>query len=122
MLQATLLNLKTTLMSSKLLSENNLIKIMELIQRYNKSDMVYPGVLIRNLGISQTQAYKVLDLLKELGLLELNYELYCHECSQFKGPIYETIGQIPEELDCECCGDKLNPLENTIVIYKVIVD
>lgn len=84
--------------------------------------MVYPGVLIRNLGISQTQAYKVLDLLKELGLLELNYELYCHECSQFKGPIYETIGQIPEELDCECCGDKLNPLENTIVIYKVIVD
>ncbi|WP_308894517.1 response regulator [Candidatus Desulfosporosinus nitrosoreducens] len=83
---------------------------------------MYPGVLIRKLGISQSQAYKVLDALKRLGLLEVNYELYCHECGQFKGPIFETFGGIPDELDCEYCGERLDPLDNSIVIYKMISD
>ncbi|WP_157998454.1 response regulator [Desulfosporosinus sp. OT] len=111
-----------SLTSSQILSKGNSAKFIELIQRYNKGELVYPGVLIRKLGISQTQAYKVLDMLKEQGILEINYEVYCHECSQFKGPIYETFGKIPEELDCECCGVKLDPLNNSIVIYKMIAD
>lgn len=120
MLQASLLDLKKNLQSSRLLTEGNISKFIDLIERYNKGDWVYPGVLIRQLGITQMQAYQVLDMLKELDMLEVNYELYCHKCGQFKGPIYETIGQIPEELDCECCGEKLNPLEDTIVIYRVL--
>ncbi|MFE7822326.1 response regulator [Priestia megaterium] len=52
----------------------------------------------------------------------MNYEVYCFKCSKFTGHVFETISQLPEYIECEECGRELKPLDDSIVVYKVIVD
>lgn len=83
-------------------------------------EITVPGVLIRHLNISKQRAYDILDALKDQGVLRINYELYCHTCNHFEGGIFETFGQIPDDIDCEGCGRNLDPLDNSIVIYRIV--
>ena len=112
----TLLNVKQLLTNNSILSAHKLDQLLDLLQRYNVGDSIYPGVIIRKLSISKTQAYDILDVLKKGDILQVNYELYCHECNQFEGPKYETIRQVPDDLYCDRCGGFLDPIDNSIVI------
>ncbi|HEY4429543.1 MAG TPA: response regulator [Paenibacillus sp.] len=67
-------------------------------------------------------AYKVLHEVMKLGFLSINYEIYCHKCSKFTGGIYETLADIPEEIECDEMGHVLDPLNSSIVVFKVIRD
>lgn len=69
-----------------------------------------------------TLAYKVLNEVMNLGYLTINYEIYCHKCGKFTGEIYETLADIPEEIECDELGHELNPLTASIVVFKVIKD
>lgn len=122
MLPNILLEIEKTVKDTSLLSSDQLDKFLVLLKRYKKGEWLYPGVLIRKLDIPSSKTYKLLDILKDIGILEVNYELYCHKCNSFKGPIYETFSQMPNELFCEGCEAELTPLVNSIVIYKVIND
>ncbi|MEI4801290.1 hypothetical protein WAZ07_08105 [Bacillus sp. FJAT-51639] len=122
MLPNILLKIEEKLKENSLLSDSQLDKFMLLLKRYKKGEWLYPGVLIRKLNITSSNAYKLLDSLKDIGVLEVNYELYCHTCNTFEGTIYETFSQVPNDLHCEGCGIELKPLVNSIVIYKVIID
>lgn len=89
---------------------------------YKKGEWVYPGVLVRKLNVSADRIYKIMELLKDNNIVEVNYEFYCHECNQFKIPIYSSFIDIPEASLCEKCDTKLSFKNNIIVIYKVIDD
>ncbi|WP_229521421.1 response regulator [Paenibacillus monticola] len=97
-------------------------KLLILLKKYSKGKTIYPGVLIRELNIDMTLAYKVLNEVMKLGFLTTNFEIYCHKCSKFTGGIYETIAEIPEEIECDEMGHILNPLNSSIVIFRVIRD
>ncbi|XMA24651.1 hypothetical protein M9428_20890 [Bacillus bombysepticus] len=122
MLPNILLRIEEKLKGTSLLPGDQLGKFLELLKRYKKGEWIYPGVLIRKLGTPSSKAYKLLDILKDIGVLEVNYELYCHKCNTFEGNIYETFSQVPHDLNCEGCEAELTPLVNSIVIYKVIND
>ncbi|MGE7763827.1 hypothetical protein [Peribacillus sp. NPDC096540] len=122
MLPIILLKVEKTLEEKAILSKEQLIVFLSLLKRYKKNEWLYPGVLIRKLDITSAQAYKVLEIMKEMDVLEVNYELYCHNCNTFEGPIYETFSLMPNEVECESCDTELKPLINSIVIYKVIFD
>lgn len=122
MLPNTLLKIEETLKKGPILPSEKLERFLSILKRYRKNEWLYPGILIRKLDITSSQAYQVLEILKDLGFLEVNYELYCHTCNTFEGNIYETFSQIPKELECEGCDTELNPLINSIVIYKVVSD
>ncbi|MDQ0186939.1 hypothetical protein ACFOST_17845 [Cytobacillus kochii] len=122
MLPNILLKIENSLKDKDILSIDELIKFMSLLRRYKKGEWLYPGVLIRKLNITSSKAYKVLEILKDMDVLEVNYELYCHTCNTFEGTIYETFSQMPTGHECEGCDTELQPLINSIVIYKVIFD
>ncbi|MFB5249627.1 hypothetical protein ACE38F_04405 [Bacillus mycoides] len=124
MLPNILLKIEEKLKGTSLLSGDQLDRFLVLLKRYKKGEWLYPGVLIRKLDIPSSKAYKLLDILKDIGILEVNYELYCHRCNTFEGTIYETFSQMPNDLSCEGegCEAELIPLVNSIVIYKVIND
>lgn len=96
--------------------------LLTLLEKYPKGRHIYPGVLIRELNIDMTLAYKVLNEVMNLGYLTINYEIYCHKCGKFTGEIYETLADIPEEIECDELGHELNPLTASIVVFKVIKD
>ncbi|OME03383.1 response regulator [Paenibacillus odorifer] len=68
------------------------------------------------------EVYGVLELIKDLGIVENHYELYCRKCRKFTGISFETINKFPDYVECEECLTELDPIEDSIVIYKVIAD
>lgn len=109
-------------MKENLLPPQKLERFLTILEKYSKGRYIYPGVLIRELNIDMSVAYLVLNSLKNLGLLTINYEIYCHKCSKFTGGIFETISEIPEEIECNEMGHVLHPLTSSIVVFKVIKD
>ncbi len=119
MLQSTLSSIREILKAKAKLSNEKTEELLSILSMYNEKDIIYPGVLIRKLNISMKETYSLLEKIKEDGHLSLNYEMYCFSCNQFTGDIFQTIGQIPEEIFCENCGEELTPIDNSIAIYKV---
>ena len=68
------------------------------------------------------EIYGALEVIKELGIIRPHYEIYCRSCRKFTGISYETINKMPEYVECEDCEITLDPISDSIVIYKVIVD
>lgn len=122
MLQNILLKIELSISESGLLESSKMAAFIELFKRYNKGNWVYPGVIMRHLNISSEETYKLLEFLKHKGILETNYELYCHSCNTFKSKVYGTFSQIPNELYCYECDSELSIIDNIVVIYKVIHD
>ncbi|MES5836474.1 hypothetical protein [Bacillus cereus group sp. MG11] len=122
MLQSILLKIKESLKQEVNLNEKQFQSLLTLLSFYNTGDLVYPGVIIRKLNVKMNEAYRILEILRTEGILELNFEVYCHKCKKYTGEIFETIGQIPEDFYCDECDEPLDLSNNIIVIYKVLVE
>lgn len=62
----------------------------------------------------------MLEELKSKGYLTTIYEVYCNECSRSKGIFLNSISEFNEDYCCDFCNKQLNPMDNLIVLYKVI--
>ena len=122
MLQGILSQIESWAKENKILEDTDLNNLLKQLRLYKQGEWIYPGVLVRQIGMSVDKVYLILEHLKKLGILEVNYEIYCHSCHQFEGSIYSTISKVPNNIECENCAGLLNKLDNTIVIYRVIND
>jgi len=95
---------------------------LKILPLYNKDDIIYPGTLIRQLNINMKQAYQLLELLESMGVLERNFEIYCSGCNKYTGAVYRTIKEVPDDLLCEECEKEINPLEDTIIVYRMLIE
>jgi len=95
-------------------------EVITFLGRYRPGDWIYPAALHRNLKMSITDIYEVLELCTEAGLLDPYLDVYCPHCQRFTGYRYKTLVEIPDELNCVNC-DKLiqTPERHAIVIYRV---
>lgn len=80
---------------------------------------VYPRVIKRKLKTTMSDAYDVLDIFLEHGILTLAFEIYC-ECTKFQNTVYDSISEIPNDLLCEYCYKPIDKYKDPIVIYKVV--
>lgn len=120
MLQDTLSTIKEKVITENILTPDQLDRLIKLLSRYKKRDLLYPGVVMQALGTNRKGAYNLLEVIKKLGILELNYELYCHNCNQFEKGVYQTLSAIPEGIMCDKCDEELNISRSCIVIYRVM--
>jgi len=95
-------------------------KIDEYFSLVNVGDFIYAGHLKSKLGIDIKKAYEILEELKEDGFLTNLYEVYCTNCSRSKGLFLNSIKDFKEDMCCEFCDYELKPLEDLIVLYKVV--
>jgi len=122
MLPDILSRIESIVRDEQLLDDQKINILLKLLALYKKGDWVYPSLIIRKLKITADNAYNVLNKLRKAGILELNYEIYCHTCNKFVGEIYSTLSQVPERCECDTCGAEMNIEDNLIVIYRVIDD
>ncbi len=75
-----------------------------------------------NIAVSVGVSTKILQECKNNGLLSQRYVLKCPECSMsIKG--YETIDDIPEEVECYNCEENIEvTAENIVVVYSLVDD
>ena len=82
--------------------------------------IIYPNSIRSSLGITYEETYELLDLIRDMGILDYCYQLYCHICEESVDyPIIDSLNQFPEKIYCEK-SHKLSPINNIIVLYKVI--
>lgn len=88
---------------------------------YQTGQLIYPDVLHRNFKISIVEAYDVMEVCVDAGLVEQCLEIYCPRCQKFTGNLYRSLFDIPEEINCVHCDNEVEePKEHAVIIYKVL--
>ena len=94
--------------------------ILNFLQNYSIGDWIYPCAIHNTLDLNIKVVYQVLSSLEADSIVEQYLELHCPACHRFPGLFYKTIGDIPEEISCPSCGEKItSPLSHVEVIYRV---
>ena len=83
-------------------------------------DLIYPNDLKADLAVDTVTIYKMLEELKKHGYLSTVYEVCCHNCGNSKGMILNSILEMPDDIHCASCGQRLNIADDLIVIYRVV--
>ena len=122
MLQNTLSNIKVLFKTKLEMNDATIDSYASLLKNYKIGMWIYPGIIKRKLNIPIVDVYYSLALLEEEKIVHSYYEIYCNNCHKSLGYIFEAINEIPYDFECESCHDVFRSLDNTILIYKVIVE
>lgn len=123
MLEVILCNIIETLIQKYNLNKYQEKQLRLQLKHWEKDSIIYPGMFKSKLNINIKTAYDILEFLKSERILERNYEVYCKECHKFKGIIIRTPSEYKRtKMYCDFCNNHLVPLEDSIVIYRVIYD
>lgn len=123
MLQGILSNVKMNLENKLNLNNNRIELLIDFMKTWKKNDIIYPSQVKSLLLLDYDEVYKILNIIKDLGILEYNYEVYCSKCEKFVDTyLLDSLNQFPENLYCDLGKHKLNPLDDVILIFKVIYD
>ncbi|WP_143766333.1 hypothetical protein [Clostridium felsineum] len=94
--------------------------LVDNMELWDLNHIVYPSQIKSMLFIKYKSVYEVLDVIRDLGILEYNYQIYCSKCERFLDKkILRSLNEFPEVLYCDE-NHKLKSLEDTILIYRVI--
>ena len=84
-----------------------------------ENQLIYPGIISKALSIPMTDVYEVLEKCSDEGIITSNLEAYCPHCKKITGCVYATAAEIPDDVICPLCGEKIaNPISVAIVIYR----
>lgn len=95
--------------------------VLEFLKYYNLNSWIYPGVLKRKFNLAIEDVYGILADMEKAGIVQSYYELYCGRCQKSMGTV-RLFNELPESFICELCDEELTTLDNTMLIYKVILD
>lgn len=101
------------------MSPSQINRLQAILKHYRSGNIIYPGVLIRQLNLTMKEAYKLLESLLELDILSRCYELHCPHCQKSTGKVYSKLAEAGTEAECEDCGQTIDPMEDSLVVYKV---
>ena len=122
MLQDTLISVRENLKKSSVINEKRINCLINNMQLWKVGNIIYPSRIKSLLHISFKETYQVLDIIEEMGILTYNYQIYCSQCERFLDmPMLSSLNQFPEELFCDE-NHRLNALEDTVLVYKVVRD
>lgn len=120
MLEITLCNITEILTKRNKLNPHQQKQLRLQVKHWKNNSIIYPGMFKSKLNIKIEDAYNMLEFLVTKNILERNYEIYCKKCSKFKGIILRTPSEYNYNMYCDFCDNELVPLEDSIVIYRVI--
>ena len=119
MLSNTLLQIEAIIQEK--LNKETADEFLKFMKTYRKGMWIYPGVIKRKFSLSMSDVYNILTAMEKIGVLQSYYEMCCDKCQKSVGTV-KLFNELPDSFCCEMCGNELSTLENTILIYKVVMD
>lgn len=122
MLPDILSNVKENLEKASILNEKQISILIDNMKFWKVNNLIYPAQVKSLLFIDYKKTYQVLEIIKNLGILEYNYELYCSKCEKFidKKPL-RSLNEFPQVLYCDE-NHRMDPFNDVILIFRVIFD
>lgn len=109
-------------MKSAIINERRINMLLDNMKYWKKEQDIYPNSIKGIINEEYPIVYKVLDIIKDMGILEYRFEIYCNICDKYLDkPQLKSLNEFPKDLYCDE-NHKLNPIDNTILIYKVKSD
>ncbi|MGG0480450.1 hypothetical protein ABE039_20780 [Priestia megaterium] len=102
------------------LTEYQVKQLKKYVELWDEGEYIYPSTLKSKLNVDIVKTYKMLEVMRKMGILQRSYEVYCPNCHRFKGKILTTLTEVDPDLNCDFCNHDFDPLEDTIMIYKVL--
>lgn len=115
-------SIKQMLKMLQILTDDEIDKLCDLLKHYKKDAWLYPGVIARKVPLTIEKTYMITDILEHAGYIQSYYELYCNNCQKATGAVFETLGELPDEFECELCHAFMISIENSILVYKVTAE
>lgn len=123
MLESTFSNVMKSLIAKHNLTKYQIDELSKNMKYWRINDLIYPSSLKSKLNIQILKMYEILEDIENMGFLEKNYEIYCFDCSRFKGKILKTLtDDLIKDLTCDFCNKDFDVLSDTIMIYRVVKD
>lgn len=120
MSQSILLSVRENLTKNSKINSKRIDILIKNMNFWKIGDIVYPNFIRSSLRITYEETYELLDLIRDMGILDYCYQLYCHICQESVDyPIIDSLNQLPEKICCEK-NHKLSPINDIIVLYRVI--
>lgn len=117
---STLSIVKKSLEENLKIDEKRKERLLDIIKLWKKDQIIYPNLIKSQLLISFNEAYNILDILENQGILKYAFQVYCHKCDKFQEiPIMDSLNEFPKNLYCDE-DHQLDPLTDTILLYKVV--
>jgi hypothetical protein len=117
-----LLRIRKVLNENKVLESAYLDDFIQLMAKFKRNNVIYPGTFLRKLNVCSNTIYNVFETLEKDGILLKNFEIYCHICDRYNSENYQHYSEIPKMIECESCGEEVKRENSVIVVYKVIDD
>lgn len=122
MLPNTLSTVKENLMKSAIINDNRIEKLLKNMKYWTYGTDIYPNSIKAIINSEYEIVYKVLDEIRDMGILEYRFEIYCNICNKYiDRKQLKSLNEFPKDLYCDE-NHRLNPTDNTILIYKVVLD
>lgn len=117
-----LLKIRRILSDNKILKSVYLDDFIQLIGKFKRDNVIYPGIFLRKLNVGSDIIYNVFEALERERILLKNFEIYCHICDRYNSKQYQHYSEIPKMIECESCGEEVKRGNSVIVVYRVIDD
>ncbi len=99
----------------------DLNKLEAFFSLYQIGSIIYPSAMHRELRLHIREVYKILESAVKAGACKQILEIYCPRCQRFTGLKYESLFDIPDEVNCIHCDETIEKAaEHAIVVYKVL--
>ena len=97
-------------------------KIKEEIRKYlgelKPGELVYPGTICINFCIDMKHCYEFLESFLEQKILTSVLKIICPNCKHIDDNTYQTFMELPEKYTCPVCGQDVDTIVESYVIYK----
>ncbi|MDU1053458.1 hypothetical protein [Clostridium baratii] len=105
-----------------MISEKKINLLINNMKFWRLGKDIYPNNIRALLNIDYITTYNILDFIKDMGILEYRFEIYCTKCNKYLDKKQlKSLNEFPKNIYCDE-DHKLNPVDNTILIYKVIIN
>lgn len=107
------------ILTNKISDGINVSELARFICTFHLNQYIYPSTIRRKFKISDSEVYKILQLLEEEEYLKMYYEVFCGFCFKSLG-LYEYYSQLNDSTYCDDCDENSITLNNVKIVYKVM--
>lgn len=112
-------NILKSILQKRRVNNDNIQKTIDLFSKYRIGTYIYPSVVKRETKLDIEEIYYLLTELEKHNFLKSYYEVVCTTCNH-SYELYEVMNQIPKEIVCENCENRIEPIETAKIVFKVI--